>query len=369
MAVRFAGLVSLASLFGCTVALAGDPPASPAAAPLPDPAPVRLKLLSEMDARIDEACARAHLEARLLLDETMPIAFFGVDVDQVQGGMKALQVYRGTSAAAAGLQVGDVITEFAGVRSETKAILFQTIRRHPVGGTVEVKALRDGREMSFTATLGARPEEDEEDEEQFPDLTPPPFVTFGLPARFDFEKDALGAAPAGLDAILGGHGRAPRFEIVRGDAGQILRQQDDDPTSIRYPIALAAGVDATDVVARIRFRFAGGIIDRAAGIVLHYKDASNYLVARVNAAENDLRVFRMSHGLRRTLPGGLATIDVKDEKWHKLEFRCEGPKVTAVLDGTITTTSYDTDFSHGRVGIWTKSDSITEFDDLTFTAP
>jgi hypothetical protein len=121
---------------------------------------------------------------------------------------------------------------------------------------------------------------------------------------------------------------------------------------------------ANDVVARVRFRYAGGEIDRAGGIVLRYRDPGNYLVARANAAEGDVRIFRTVNGDRRTLPGAIAKGASDDDKWHTLEFRAEGSQLTAILDGTVKATACDTFFTGGRVGLWTKSDSKTEFDDL-----
>ena len=77
---------------------------------------------------------------------------------------------------------------------------------------------------------------------------------------------------------------------------------------IRFPMALVSNVEADDVVGRIRFRVVGGAQDRAAGILLRYRDPYNYLVARANSVEGDLRIFRTVNGLRRTLPGAVAGI-------------------------------------------------------------
>jgi hypothetical protein len=73
--------------------------------------------------------------------------------------------------------------------------------------------------------------------------------------------------------------------------------------------------------------------------------------------------------VRRTLPGARAETPAGDDAWHRLEFRAEGAKLTAVLDGDVTTTSYDTYLRRGGVGLWRKSDSVTDFDDLDVALP
>ncbi len=332
-----------------------------------DPALLRRRILARMDARIDEAAAKAHLDARLVLDETMPIPYLGVDAEPDAGAMRLTKVYPGTCAEAAGLRVGDAIVAFGCETTDSKAALGRAIRKRAPGAPVEMRLLRDGKETTVTTSLGKRPEEDEDEDEQFPDLpgeggAPP---SLGAPRAFDFEKDAEGGAPAGLESLLGGHGSAPRWIVTADAGGRFLRQDDGDPTGIRFPLALVRGFEASDAVARVRFRYAGGQVDKAAGIVLRFKDPANYLVARVNAAEADLRIFRVANGLRRTLPGSRVEAPCDDDRWHVLEFRAEGPKVTATLDGKVTSTSYDTYFLRGRAGLWTKSDSRTDFDDWT----
>ena len=358
--------VLLAALLAASAALRAQQP--------PDPAPLRLALLQQMDARIHAAAARAHLEARLMLDETLPIAFLGMVAEQDAGrGLPVTQVYRKSGAEAAGLSVGDRILAFAGTPTETRQELYVAIRRHRPGEQVDLLIVRDGTERLLRPVLGKRWEEDEEDVEQYADIPLPPFVAQGLPAALDFEGDAPGTLPATLHAALGGTGNAPDWTVVRDGDGAVLRQAAPDGLGLHFPMALVTGVDADDVVARVRFRLVDGAQDRCAGLMLHWQDENNYLVARANAVEGDLRLFRTVDGLRRTLPGGVAQLSgeasIDDDAWHLLEFRAEGPKLTAVLDGKVTVSSYDTFFLHGGVGLWTKADAVTDFDGLDLSRP
>jgi PDZ domain len=330
-----------------------------------DPALMHLHLLEQLDRQIDATAARAHIEARLTVDSVLPIAFLGMVAEPDGDVLRVTQIYRDTGADACGLRVGDVLVAFAGKTLQSKSELYREIRQHAPGTTQEMVILRDGNRLVLHAVLGTRWQEDEEDEEQYGDIAPAPFASCGLPVTLDFEEDADGAMPASLEPALGGLGDPPRYVVAYDGPAGVLRQENVDRTGIRFPMALVRGVDADDVAVRVRFRVVGGAQDRAAGIVLRYQDPANYLVARANAVEGDLRIFRAVNGLRRTLPGAVAQIHIDDEAWHTLEFRVDGARVTAVLDGTITATSFDTYFTHGRVGLWTKSDSRTEFDDLS----
>jgi hypothetical protein len=333
-----------------------------------DPAVVRRELLARLDRRIDEMAARARLEARLAIDEVMPVPYLGVDSDLVEGGLKLTAVYADTGAERAGLQKGDLLRTFDGVKLDSKAALARAVRSHRVGDTLEIAFASNGNPRTTRATLGPRPEEDEDESEQFPDLVgaakAPP-----APLAFDFDDESVGTLPRAFGSFLGGHGREGAWVVAHGaENGLTLRQDDNDTTGIRFPMAIVRDWSASDCVVRVRFRYVGGRVDRAAGIVLRWRDPSNYLVARANAAEGDLRIFRVVNGDRRTLPGAIAKGATDDDRWHTLEFRAHGTELTAILDGDVRATAQDSFFLSGQAGVWTKSDSRTDFDDLKLEA-
>ncbi len=328
-----------------------------------DPAALRRDLLAILDAHIDEMATKARLDVRLALDKIAPIPYLGVDVEPDPHGILITGVYADTGARASGLQKGDVLMKIAGVTTDSKTALARVVRSHRIGDVLPLDVLRDKKPITLSATLGPRPEEDEDEIEAFPDLiaaqTSPP-----APLDFTFEDGAVGTLPSALESLLGGHGRFGAWQIIESGKGHALTQDDADKTGVRFPMLIARDWTANDAVARVRFRYAGGDIDRAAGVVLRFRDPGNYLVARANAAEGDLRIFRTVNGDRRTLPGAIAKGATDDDQWHTLEFRVDGANLTAILDGTIKATAQDTFFIGGRAGLWTKSDSRTEFDDL-----
>jgi hypothetical protein len=367
--------LALAAALPTSGASAGDEPAqAPPAEPAPpanidpetldptDPVRLRIRLLSEMDAQIRADAARRHLEARLMLDRVLPVAYLGVDAEPAEGGMRLLKVYPDTGALAAGLREGDLVWSVGGHAVDSMASMGRAVRRHHVGDEVEIRFRRDGAERVVTAAFSKRIEEDEDEDEQYPELASTGAKNTG-PVSFAFEGPA-GSAPPGLIPMLGGHGAPPRFEVSKEGDASFLRQTADDRTGIRFPMAVVKDTILGDGVVRVRFRFAGGEQDRAAGVMLHFQNEANYLVARANAVEEDLRIFRTVNGIRRTLPDGRATGVPVDDAWHVLEFRAEGAKLTATVDGTIEVVAYDTYLPAGRVGLWTKSDAVSDFDDL-----
>lgn len=345
------------------------PPAPPAASAEPyagDPALLRRELLRRFDQRIDAMAAQLHVEARLVIDEVSPIPYLGLDAKPAPGGMQVTAVYGGTGAKDAGLHVGDLLLSIGGEAVTSPATLAHAIRRRIPGSALELAVQRDGQALTLQGKLGQRPEEDEDEAEQFPDLPGAKLEDSVEPFAANFGSDALDAAPDWLVPALGGHGLPPRWLVVQDGAGRCLQQTVADRAGIHFPMALVRGFQAHDVVGKVRLRYRGGEVDKAGGVVLRYHDAGNYYVARVNAAEGDLRIFRVANGIRRTLPGGIVMGATDDAEWHTLEFRAEGSTLTATLDGKHTCTAHDSYFLQGGVGLWTKSDSRTDFDDLDF---
>lgn len=192
----------------------------------------------------------------------------------------------------------------------------------------------------------------------------------------DFERSQIGRAPSGFSTALTGQGRQGKWIITEApDAPSgryVLAQTDADRTSYRFPVIVADSPSVADVDLSVRFKTVSGERDAAAGLVWRYRDADNYYVVRANALEDNVVLYKVENGKRTDLPltGKGRTygvvVKVSPRQWHTLRVAAVGPVFQASLDGAELFEVEDRTFpGAGRVGLWTKADSVTYFDDLT----
>jgi hypothetical protein len=117
----------------------------------------------------------------------------------------------------------------------------------------------------------------------------------------------------------------------------------------------------------VKFKTVSGEVDRTAGLVFRLKDANNYYAAHVNALEDKYRLYHVVAGKRHPFAG--ANFAVSSGEWHELRVECVGDKIICYFDGVKKIEATDETFRDaGKVGLWTKADSVTYFDDLRITA-
>ncbi len=183
--------------------------------------------------------------------------------------------------------------------------------------------------------------------------------------RFDFEGAIVGAPPPGFTVALTGGGPPPRW-VVQEDptapAGpKVLAETSRDRTDNRFPLAVLDGFAARDAALSVRFRAIEGQVDQAAGLVLRYRDPRNYYVARANALEGNVRLYRVVDGRRIQFAG--ADTRVPRNQWQTLGLRVLGDRFEVLLEGRVLFSATDRIFAEaGQVGLWTKADSLTYFD-------
>jgi hypothetical protein len=184
-----------------------------------------------------------------------------------------------------------------------------------------------------------------------------------------FGSTAVGPPPETFELWRTGRGAAGRWAVVRdktAEGGRALEQKSADKTDYRFPLAVFTPLSAKNVDVSIRFKPMSGEVDRAGGIVLRLADPDNYYVVRANALENNVRFYRVVDGRRMQLKS--ANAKVPANVWHTLALKAEGDRFTISFDGkqlyTVTDGTFD---KAGRVGLWTKADSVTRFDRLEIT--
>jgi hypothetical protein len=189
----------------------------------------------------------------------------------------------------------------------------------------------------------------------------------------DFSDDAVGQAPRGFEF---GHtakvGAPGKWSVQAEGSNKYLVQLDADNTRSRFPVAVIADVAAADVDLSVRFKPVSGRVDQAAGLVWRFQNEDNYYIVRANALENNVVLYKVEKGKRTDLPvkGEGRTYGKKAQvpsgQWSTLRIVTTGPRFEVYANGSKLYEVEDTTFTQaGKVGVWTKADSVTQFDDLT----
>jgi hypothetical protein len=180
----------------------------------------------------------------------------------------------------------------------------------------------------------------------------------------NFDTDRPGAAPAGWQCGSTGGG-TPRW-TVETDASapsksNVLKQSG----SGTFPWCVKTGTALADGVVEVKFKPLSGREDQAGGLVWRWKDGNTYYVARANALENNVSLYYTEGGRRRTIK--YVDAPVPGNVWHTLRVEFKGTHIRVLLDGKAYIEQDDSHISGpGAVGVWTKADSVTIFDDFNY---
>lgn len=197
-------------------------------------------------------------------------------------------------------------------------------------------------------------------------------------AEVNFRRDKPGTVPKDWVVAMTHEGGAPKWEIVEDPSApppaRVLAQTSDDKTSGRFPLAIYQKAAFTDGTVSVRFKPVSGERDQAAGIVWRYKDPDNYYIVRANALEDNVVLYKVEGGKRISLePKGTPskTYGVKHkvprQTWNALKVEFQGASFQVYFDEKKIMEVVDNTFSGaGKVGLWTKADSVTYFDDFRF---
>ena len=134
-----------------------------------------------------------------------------------------------------------------------------------------------------------------------------------------------------------------------------------------FPWCVKKSAALADGFVEVKFKPISGKEDQAGGVVWRWKDGDNYYVARANALENNVSLYYTEKGNRRTIK--YVDAPVPGNVWHTLRVEFSGKRIKVMLDGKAY---IELDDSHiagaGAVGVWTKADSVTVFDDFNYGA-
>jgi hypothetical protein len=197
--------------------------------------------------------------------------------------------------------------------------------------------------------------------------TPAPAATGGA-KTLAFDADKPDATPAGLTYGRTGKGAQGKW-IVKAEAdapsgGKVLAQVDADRTDYRFPVAIASEPSLADLRLSVKCKPVSGKVDQACGLIFRASDPDNYYVTRANALEDNVRLYHVVKGDRKQFAGWNGK--VKSGVWHDLRVDAKGDHFEVYFDGKKVIDANDSTFKNaGKIGLWTKADSVTYFDDLT----
>jgi len=189
-------------------------------------------------------------------------------------------------------------------------------------------------------------------------------TTTALADTVGFDQDPTGSPPAGWVCGCTGRG-SPKWAVESDGTApskpNVLRQSGRGT----FPWCVKKGVALTDGFVEVKFKPMEGSEDRAGGVVWRFKDGDNYYVARANALENNVSLYHTTRGSRHTIK--YVDAPVAHNQWHTLRVEFRGNRATVILDGKKYIEVQDEHIQGGgAVGLWTKADSVTAFDDFSW---
>jgi hypothetical protein len=189
-------------------------------------------------------------------------------------------------------------------------------------------------------------------------------ATAALADSENFDQTPAGLLPSNW--VCGVTGKGSPIWKVEADGSapsqpNILKQSG----SGTFPWCVKKDASIKDGYAEVKFKPLEGHEDQAGGVVWRWKDGDNYYVARANALENNVTIFHTVKGVR--VPFKSVKMNVTSKQWHTLRAEFEGNKFKVLFDGKVALEATDDTFKEpGAVGVWTKADSVTAFDDFSF---
>src|ERR1035441_2965010 len=180
----------------------------------------------------------------------------------------------------------------------------------------------------------------------------------------NFDDLKTGAPPAGWTATRTGTGDA-KWAVVADESApskpNVLKQSG----KATYPVCFKNDTSLKDGFVAVKFKPVSGKEDQAGGVIWRCQDVDGYYIARANALEDNVTIYHTIKGKRVSFKN--ANTPVKSGQWHTLRVDFAGNKFTVTFDGKNVIEATDESFAEGgKVGVWTKADSVTLFDDFSY---
>jgi hypothetical protein len=188
---------------------------------------------------------------------------------------------------------------------------------------------------------------------------------------YHFCKENTGKLPPGWSGDKTGSGEGSVWKVVEdktapSKTGYVLAQTAQGPNAL-FNLCVVDDSKFKDVEISVSFKAVAGDKDRGGGIVWRYQDHNNYYLARMNPLEDNFRVYKVVDGKRTQFES--ADVKIPSGEWHTIKIETTGEKITCYLDGKKYLEAKDATFADaGKVGLWSKADAQTYFDEFRVSA-
>ena len=196
--------------------------------------------------------------------------------------------------------------------------------------------------------------------------------------RFDFSDVRENQVPPGFRSTVTGKGKPGDWHVVQDEVPPllpplspqaptvakrpVLGQFAQDPADEHFPLLIYEDEAFDNFTLTTRFKTVKGVIEQMAGIAFRIQNETNYYVIRASSLGNTFRFYKVVNGQRGMLIG--PEVKIPSGVWHELTIECQGNEIRSQLDGKeLIPPLTDNTFARGKVGFWTKSDSVTYFTD------
>ena len=191
-------------------------------------------------------------------------------------------------------------------------------------------------------------------------------TAFASAETINFDDMKTGGPPTGWTATQTGSGTA-RWAIEKDESApskpNVLKQSG----AATFPVCIKNDANLRDGFVEVKFKPVAGKEDQAGGVIWRAQDANNYYIARANALEDNVTIYHTINGKRVAFKN--INTKVTSGVWHTLRVDFAGDKFTVTFDGAKVIEATDESFANaGKVGVWTKADSFTLFDNFIYGA-
>jgi len=204
---------------------------------------------------------------------------------------------------------------------------------------------------------------------------------WGAELKLDFSQYQLEQCPPGFSSLISGNGKVGEWKVAMDEAPAlrdplstnepalstplkrfVLAQTSQETTDEHFPILMYNGDTFGDFTLSTRFKIMSGKTDQMAGLVFRAKDEKNYYVIRASVLGKSVKFFKVVGGMRSEPVG--TEVTVTPNEWHELTVIAKGNEIRWTLDRKSYMPAFqDTSFTVGKIGFWTKSDSVVHFVD------